>query len=85
MAYVIEDDSDDPFIYTKYLAELYKTRLKELGDIEYISLSWLNLQMLVLQLFHLEKCLAIPTSPFFHLLVTGFSVIILKILHCHVL
>ena len=25
--------------------------------------------------YFLEKCLAIPTSPFFHLLVNGFSVI----------
>ena len=28
----------------------------------------------------LEKCLAIPTSPFFHLLVNGFSVIIIIII-----
>ena len=49
--YVIKHDSDGPF-YTKDIAELYKTRLKELGGINYISLSWLNLQMLVLQLFH---------------------------------
>ena len=52
VAYVIEDDSDGPF-YTKDLAELYKTRLKELGGIDYISLSRLDLQMLVLQLFHM--------------------------------
>ena len=51
VAYVIEDDSDGQF-YTKDLAELYKTRFKELGGIDYISLSWLDLQMLVLQLFH---------------------------------
>ena len=30
--------SDDPF-YTNDLAELYKTRLKELGGIDYSSLS----------------------------------------------
>ena len=51
VAYVVEDDSDGPF-YTKDLAELYKTRLKELGGIDYISLSWLDLQMLVLLMFH---------------------------------
>ena len=39
VAYVIKDDSDGPF-YTKYLAELYKTRL------DYISLSCLGLQCL---------------------------------------
>ena len=38
MAYVVEDDSDSPF-YTKDLAEFYKTRLKELCGIDYISLS----------------------------------------------
>ena len=27
--------------------------------------------------YFLEKCLAIPTSPFFHLLVNGFSVVII--------
>ena len=32
MAYVIEDDSDGP-LYTIVLAELYKTRLKELGGL----------------------------------------------------
>ena len=32
MAHVIEDDSDGPF-YTIVLAELYKTRLKELGGV----------------------------------------------------
>ena len=32
VAYVIEDDSDGPF-YTIVLAELYKTRLKELGGV----------------------------------------------------
>ena len=52
VAYLIEDDSDGPF-YTKDLAELYKTRIKELGDINKSnSLSWLDLQVLVLQMFH---------------------------------
>ena len=51
LAYVIEDDSDGPF-YTKGLEELYKTRHKKLCGIDYILLSWLDLQMLVLQLFH---------------------------------
>ena len=51
VAYVIEDDSDGPF-YTKDLADWYKTRLKELGGIGYIYLSWLDLQVLVLQLIH---------------------------------
>ena len=37
VAYVIEDDSNGPF-YTKHLVELYKTRLMELGDIDYISM-----------------------------------------------
>ena len=32
MAYVIEDDSDGSF-YTIVLAEVYKTRLKELGGV----------------------------------------------------
>ena len=58
VAYLIEDDSDGPF-YTKDLVELYKTRLKELGDIDYRnSLSWLDLQVLDLQLFH-------KAAPFF--------------------
>ena len=51
VAYVIEDYSDGPF-YIKDLAQLYITRLKELGGIDYFSLSWLDLQMLVLQLFY---------------------------------
>ena len=51
VAYVIEDDSNGPF-YTNDVAELYKTRLKELSGIDNISSSWMNLQMLVLQLFH---------------------------------
>ena len=52
MTYIIDDDSDGPF-NTKDLAELYKTRFKGLGGIDYISLSWLELQMLVLRLLFL--------------------------------
>ena len=50
VTYVIEDDSNGLF-YTKDLAELYKTRLKELSGIDYIPcLGWTC--KCVLQLFH---------------------------------